>query len=187
VRAVTTPPQPSTSPEPHEPYTLSNLMPAPTPPASPPVKRVGAWTTIGAGIAVVVGSFLPWATITVPIAGTVTASGTDGTDGWVTAAIGALLILYGAATMRRQLPIAVDTLAVLAGLGVAGLAVWKIVDLQSSVADMREQMSADGDEFGFAEALADAVHARVGVGLWLLAAAGLAAAGYVGYTMVRRS
>jgi membrane-associated protease RseP (regulator of RpoE activity) len=181
------PPQPAPSPEPGEPYTLSDLMPGPTPPAaSPPAQRTGAWTTVGAGVAVIVGSFLPWASITVPIVGTVTASGADGTDGWVTAAIGALLALHGAATLRKRLPITVDTLAVLAGLSVAGIAVWKIVDLRSSVEDMRRQMSANRDEFGFADALANAVHARVGVGLWLLIAAGLTAAAYVGYTIVKR-
>jgi hypothetical protein len=71
---------------------------------------------------------------------------------------------------------------------VAGIAVWKIVDLRWRVADMRAELAdpAEGDEFGIAARMADAVQVRVGVGLWLLVAAGLVAGVYTGYTLLRR-
>jgi hypothetical protein len=130
--------------------------------------------------------FLPWATITAPFVGTRTVSGTDGTDGWITAAVGIAVAAYGAVLLRRPLPAVVGGLAALGGLSVAGLAVWKIVDLRSRVADLKAEMVADGDEFGFAERMADAIHAQIGVGLWLLVGAGLMAAACVGRTLLRR-
>jgi hypothetical protein len=77
-------------------------------------------------------------------------------------------------------------LAALAGLGVAGIATWKIIDLRGKVNDMRAEMKADGDEFGIAEAMADAVQVRVGAGLYLLIAAGLTAAVYITYAALKR-
>jgi hypothetical protein len=74
----------------------------------------------------------------------------------------------------------------LGGLGVAGLSAWKVVDLRSKVADMKADMARDGDEFGIAAAMADAVQARVGVGLWLMIGAGLAAAVCAGYVVLAR-
>lgn len=177
---ATTPP---VVPGPREPYTLANLMPSPTPPAQPPNKAI-AWTVMGAGVAIVLGSFLPWASVTVPIAGTVTKAGTDGTDGWFTAAAGALIALYAFTTTRRRLPNWVSGLAVLAGFGVTGLAVWTIVDLRSRVAEARAGMLAEDNVF--TSALAGAVQARVGVGLWLLIAAGLVTAGAVCYSLLKR-
>ncbi len=182
-----TTPQPSIVPGPDQPYTLGNLMPAPAaPPSPPPADRTGAWVALAAGIAIVLGSFLPWASITAPLVGTYTVSGTDGTDGWLTAAVGVLLALYGGAALRRPLPTVLGVLAALAGVSVAGVALWKILDLQARVNEMRETMTAEGDELGIAARMADAVQVRIGVGLWLLIAAGLVAAAYTGYTLLRR-
>lgn len=189
---MTTTPQPPVVPGPDQPDTLGNLRPLPTRPPSQspaPLNRTSAWIALGAGVAVVIGSFLPWASITAPILGTVTVSGTDGSDGWITAAAGSLLALYGGATLRRRIPAAVGVLAALAGLGVTGVAVWKIVELRSRITDMRTEMAqaTEGDELGFASALADAVHARIGPGLWLLVAAGLVAAISIGHGVLRRN
>lgn len=117
--------------------------------------------------------------MTAPFVGTVTVAGTDGTAGWITATVGALIAGYGALALKRRPPVAVSALAVLAGLAVAGIAVWKIVDLQVKVSNMRAEIEADADEFGIAAAMADAVHVRVGAGLYLLTAAGLVAAVYI--------
>lgn len=175
------------SPDP-QPPTLNDLMPAPMQsPPTQPVNRTLGWAAIAAGAAIVIASFLPWGSVTAPIVGTVTASGTDGADGWITAAVGALIAGYGYLALRRRPPVAVTALAALAGLGVAGVALWKIIDLRSKVAELRAEMKTDGDELGIAAAMADAVHVRVGAGLYLLIAAGFAAAVYIAYSALKRS
>jgi len=186
---MTAPSQPPVTPGPAEPYSLTNLMPAsetPPPPATAALpSKAPSWTALGAGVAIVIGSFLPWGSVTAPFVGTVTVFGTDGPDGWITAAVGALVALYGGMTLRRRFPAVLGVLAALAGLGVTGVAVWKIAELRSRIADTRAELAED-DEFGFASALADAVHARVGAGLWLLVAAGLVAAVSIVYGLLRR-
>lgn len=156
--------------------------------AGPPLNRPAAWTTLGAGIAIIVGSFLPWGSITAPIVGTITVSGTDGSDGWVTAAVGALVGIYGFASLRQRMPLAIGVMVALAGLSAAGIAVWKILDLRDRIADMRAEMAAtaERDQLGIASAFADAVHARIGAGLWLLVAAGAAACVSIMYGALKR-
>lgn len=195
---MSTPPQPppewayhldEPAPEPGRPYTLGELMPDPAPAPAPPgrpVDRTAALMILGAGLGIVLASFLPWATITAPIVGSMSVSGTDGGDGWITAAVGAAVAGYGAMILRRRLPAVLGWFAALGGLGVAGLAVWDIIDLRSRVADLKAEMVADGDEFGFAERMAEAVHAQIGVGLWLLIGAGLTAVVAIGWTLLRR-
>ncbi|PWR14880.1 hypothetical protein DKT69_14120 [Micromonospora sicca] len=88
---------------------------------------------LGAGIAAVIGSFMPWGKVSAPILGTVTVSGVDGSDGWITAGLGLVLVVYAGMSLRGQrTPMAVPVLAVLAALGLLGVGVWKIVDLQAT-------------------------------------------------------
>jgi len=192
---MTDPYQQPAAPDASQQYTLGNLMPTPSGPPTPaptgmPATTLAAWITLGAGLAMILGSFLPWASITAPIVGTYTVSGTDGTDGWVTAGAGVFVAVFAALWLRGKLPQSGATLAgvvaALGGLGVAGLSAWKVVDLQSKVADMKADMAEDGDEFGIAAAMADAVQARIGAGLWLLIGAGLAAAVCAGFLLLAR-
>lgn len=178
--------------QPDRPYTLDNLMPGPTPAPTlpgPDRSRIRAWVAIVAGAAIIIASFLPWASVTAPLIGTMSVSGTDGGDGWITAAIGAALEVYGAMTVRRRPHPAITALAALASLGAAVMAAWKIVELRQKVTELRAEMAADAadDQLGIGRAMADAVHVRIGAGLWLLTAAGLVAAVYLTYAMIRRA
>ncbi|WP_116068367.1 hypothetical protein [Asanoa ferruginea] len=132
---------------------------------------------LGAGAAATIGSFLPWASVTAPLIGTVSASGVDGTDGWVTAALGLALVAFGTLTLRRhRMPSAVPVLALLAALALLALGVWKIADLSSAEEDMRQQMAtpSEDDVFGIGASMSQAVQMKVGIGLWLIMLAGLA-------------
>jgi hypothetical protein len=195
---MTTPPYPNPPATPEPQYTLGHLMPDPTAASTPaptarsmPAAQVAAWITLGAGVAIVLASFMPWGSITAPIVGTRTVSGTEGSDGWITAGVGVFIAVFAGLRLRRQLSgtagAAVGALAALGGLGVAGVAVWKIVDLQSKIAELKAEMTRESDEFGIAAAMADAVQAQPGVGLYLLIAAGVVTAVTATYVALARS
>jgi len=174
---------------PNSPIPLSESQPphAATAPVPAQPRPVRVWLVLGAGVAAVLGSFLPWASISAPIVGTMTMSGVDGPDGWITAGLGLLLILYGSLILRgRNTPRVLPVLAALAGLGLFGLGGWKVADLWTRVADMREEIapSAEEDIFGIRQAMSQAVQVHVGFGLWLLMAAGLVGAVTIGLMML---
>lgn len=106
----------------------------------------------------VVSAFLPW--ITLPIIGS--KSGVDGTDGWIAVGmfgVAAIIALAGPSVMGSGRRTWFGILGIL-GLG---LGLWKISDVYS----IQSQMAAEG---GFGSRMAEAI--SVGIGLWLLAAAG---------------
>lgn len=126
---------------------------------------------MGAGLAAVIGSFLPWATVSAPIVGTQSASGVDGSDGWVTAGIGLLLVAYGAISLRNQRTnLSVPIVAVVGTVALLALCVWKLIDLEIKIRDFRAGLAASvsDDNFGIGKALSDATQIKVGVGLWLI-------------------
>ncbi|MCO1597643.1 hypothetical protein M8C17_21050 [Micromonospora sp. RHAY321] len=142
------------------------------PTAARPIRE---WIVLGAGIAAVIGSFMPWGKVSAPILGTVTVSGVDGSDGWITAGLGLALVVYAGMTLRGQRThMAVPVLAVLAALGLLGVGAWKIADLQATEAEMRAKMSGEDDVLGIGKAMSEAVQVNVGSGLWLLTFAALA-------------
>jgi hypothetical protein len=53
------------------------------------------------GAAIVVGSFLPWITATIPLAGSIARSGIEGGDGFATVILGASAIVAGATSLSR--------------------------------------------------------------------------------------
>ena len=142
----------------------------------------------GAGTALIVGSFMPWATVSAPILGSISMSGTDGSDGWVTVFLGVLLVGYGLVTRARRLPMVVDIFAAMAGIGAIGWAGWHIYDLQRLGEKMQAGMAqtAGDDPFGPASSLAAASQFKVGGGLWLLVAAGLVATLSAGFGLYKR-
>ncbi|MGY4900431.1 hypothetical protein ACWEEK_33270 [Micromonospora aurantiaca (nom. illeg.)] len=106
---------------------------------------------------------MPWAKISAPILGTMTVSGVDGSDGWITAGLGLAMAVYAGLTLRGQrMPIAVPVLAGLSALGLLGIGVWKIAELQSKEADMRASMSGRDDPLGIGKAMSAATQIRVG-------------------------
>lgn len=176
--------QPPVSPVPPPDHQLLGAAAAP-----PPERSIHVWFVLGAGVAAVIGSFLPWASISAPIVGTMSVSGVDGTDGWITAGLGLLVILYGSLILRgRNMPLVIPVLAALAGVSLFGLGVWKVADLWTHVAEMREEMAASAEEdvFGLQRAMSEAVHVRVGFGLWLLTFAGLVGVATIGLMMLMR-
>jgi hypothetical protein len=103
---------------------------------------------VGACLVVVVGAFLPWAKLTT-ILGSLTKSGIDGGDGWISAGAAALSII--AFTKNRR----GDYIgAMVLGLLAAAVGLYDVVDISKFV----DRVESEG------EGLATA---SVGVGLWM--------------------
>ena len=170
------PPAPSMQPPHGQPPSDNQPVRAAAAPVPAPSQPVLPWIVLGAGVAAVIGSFLPWASVSAPLLGTITVSGVDGSDGWITAGLGVALSIGGGLGLRKQqAPIVVPILAALAALALLGLSAWKVIDLQMSEAKMRAEManSTEEDIFGIGRAMSEATHMSVGSGLWLLTFAGL--------------
>jgi len=137
--------------------------------ATQPIKA--GWVIIGAGIAAVVGSFLPWATVTAAFVGTISVTGTDqrGGDGWLVVALGLAAVAVGIFLVRGR-RLAKTTSAVTVAL--FGLASFEILYIATKLGDS----SFDS---------AFIANASIGIGLWLVLAAGIAAA--VGMVLVWES
>jgi hypothetical protein len=154
-----------------------NPLPPPTAspywaPAAPPKSAnvVGVIAAASAA-AMCLGSFLPWATVTAGLFGTISVNGMDG-DGKITLALGfvaGVLLLVGALGNNR-VPVIIGTVA--AGLGGAA-AVYDLINVSDMVAGSSS----------------DFVQAQVGVGLYLCAFGGVAAAvlGIVAATQIKPS
>ncbi|MCW3819582.1 hypothetical protein ONA91_34600 [Micromonospora sp. DR5-3] len=109
---------------------------------------------LAAGIAAVIGSFMPWAKVAAPILGSMSLSGMDGKDGRIVVVLGLVVAAYGGLSLRRQsVPIVAPIFAGLAALALFGIDVWKIVDLRATEAEMRESMSGEDDPLGIGKAI----------------------------------
>jgi hypothetical protein len=117
--------------------------------------RVGAWLLLGAGIAVCVGSMLPWASVTT-VFGTIHVDGTQG-DGTITLALGVGLIVMGVlGCLTARWPLAVSAMLAFVTSALAGVvAALDIVNVRD--------MAAEPGGRGMAVT-------SVGVGLWTVAA-----------------
>ena len=116
------------------------------------------WLLLGAGVAVVGGFFLPWISAQIPLAGTVTANGTD-LEAWVPLGGGSILVLLalqtltsGPAGTRYTWP-----LALLVALGTAIL----VAAPYQAVTDQLGTFDNQG------------IRGNYGIGLWLIAAGAL--------------
>lgn len=110
---------------------------------------LAGWLLLGGGVALVLGAFLPWATITAPLIGTVSKSGIDGGDGWIMVAVGLVLAVLGGRRLSSGHVVPFIPAAIVAVLG-AALTLYELIDVGSA-----------------SEGLATA---HIGVGLWLGAA-----------------
>jgi hypothetical protein len=148
-------------------------MTYPTPEQPPPVVDLprspikAGWAVIGGGAAAVVGSFLPWITITAAFVGTISRSGTDGnftrgelSDGWIVVALGLAVVGLGILLVRGY---RLAWTASLVSLALFGLAVFELLNVMDRLSDpaFESEMVAN---------------ASIGPGLWLVLAAGIAAA-----------
>jgi O-antigen ligase len=132
------------------------------------------WVVLAAGVAAIVGSFLPWATVSAPIIGTISKSGTDGSDGWVSVGLGALLVTYSVVRLWPiRLPVAVTALAGLVAALLVGFGIVEFIDLSSKADEAKSMMAGRDDPFGIGAAFSKAVQIKPGAGLWLVTAAGL--------------
>ena len=119
-----------------------------------PDKAGPALTAIGGGI-VLLGSFLPWATVSSGF-GTASVSGTEG-DGKITMALGIALVTLGVIELTRSTSLRV--LILIAATLAAGIGVLDFISANERVA---------GVESAF-------VHASVGVGLYAVIGGGILA------------
>ena len=116
-------------------------------------QRMWSWVTLVAGIGLVVGSLLPWATISAPFIGTVNITATDG-DGMLTLIAGLAVSLIGILGLTPR------------GVGVAGLVSLTFLVLLAAFVAFTDLgnisgLAADVSEDGFGAA-------SVGIGLWLV-------------------
>jgi hypothetical protein len=134
-------------------------------------QKLWAWVTVASGVGLVVGSLLPWATLTAPFVGTVEITATDG-DGMLTLIGGLIVGVIGILGLTR-------------GVGVFGLvSLFLAVLLAAFVAftDLGNvtEMAADFNDEDFGAA-------SVGIGLWLVTVATIiGAVGWFGLLFNRR-
>ena len=131
------------------------LAPPPAP-AVPvvPVRTAGAWWLIAGAGAAIVGSFLPWATITAVFVGTINKSGVQGGDGWISIALAVPLLVFGVRAARSLGAVPVGWSIVLA-LVLGAFAVFEVSDASNKVSAANAAVNGYG-------------HADVGFGLWLV-------------------
>ncbi len=166
--------------------TAAGPGPAPSPYPPSPVdegakRRRFAAYVVGAGAALMVGgSFLPWVKLNAFFI-TISRSGVDAGDGWISVILGGLLAVVAwrlvAGAARR--PTAPVVLAILLSLGAAGLAVFEWVDIENATNDISSEAGLDegiGDAFDFGTLVSK------GMGIYVVGIGGLVGvAGAIGF------
>jgi hypothetical protein len=105
---------------------------------------VGAIVAIAGGVLLAIGSFLPWAEVSGGGV-SVSAKGTDGSDGWITLAAGVVAIAAGIAAIRGARR-ALAVLMILAGVVGGGVGVYDAISAEDSAKDaVAEEAAAQGD------------------------------------------
>ena len=137
-------------------------------------RRFDGYLLLGAGVLIMVGSFLPWASANVVILGRFTESGFQGGDGWIAVGIAVPLAFLGVLAIRSPQPLPVGLLAL-------ALAIALLTFVSYEAANVSKQLS-DANDLALG-----LVHATVGPGLWVMyAAAALAITGSVAAIVGRR-
>lgn len=146
-------------------YQFSDVSTAPALPA-PPVRTSGILITIAGGL-LVLGSFLPWATVHV-FGRTIHRSGMDWRAGIFVLALGVITLLVGiAALVRLRLPNLTGLAIMIAGAIAAVLGIWEFARVSTRLNTFR----ALEDRFGPARGLlARFATGHVGIGLWAVIA-----------------
>jgi hypothetical protein len=136
-------------------------------------RRFEGCLLVGAAVLIIVGSFLPWAKVTVVLLGTFTESGFQGGDGWVAIGIAAPLAYLGIRAVRSPQPLRVGVLALVLAAALSAFVVYETADVSNKLSNVNDVA------LGLA-------HATVGIGLWVMyAAAAFAIIGSTG-TIVKR-
>ena len=137
---------------------MSDQLPKPPSSLSPPELGEASISAgprnllVGALSVVLIGSFLPWATVTAPFIGTVNKNGVEG-DGLIVAVISGLGLFQLLFSSKKTGLI--PSTSIWLGLAVASVCIYDIVDVQSA-----------NDELGIGMI-------QVGVGLWMSTAGAL--------------
>ncbi|HEX5950602.1 MAG TPA: hypothetical protein VFZ96_06335 [Actinomycetota bacterium] len=143
---------------------------------------LGGILSLVGGALLVVGSFLDWAAASG--AGTsVSATGTEGTEGWITLVAGVLVLAAGAAIVRRTGGRGVAILAIVAGLIGGGVGLYDAVMAEDIFLDLwAEELAREvGGSVEQLRALLDAaiqmgeLAVTVAIGLYLVIAGGVLA------------
>ena len=122
-------------------------------PSTRPGDERGGWMIAGAGAAMAIGAFLPWAKVTAAFVGTISVSGMDGGDGWLFLIGGIVLGVLGwRLRFASRSLIGPSILTVILGV----LAIVEVGNVSSRIDDVQDTGMAS---------------ASVGFGLWLLCAA----------------
>ena len=140
----------------------------------------GILVIIGGGLAVL-GSFLPWISMTAPLVGSVTKSGIEGGgDGIVTVVVGLVVALLGVALVARSgsTPRAVLG-TVLTSVVLGGLAFYDMADVNARAVLAHTQLILEDNPF------TDAVNISTGMGLYVILVG--AVLGFVGAIVALRA
>ena len=136
------------------------------------VARVLGLVMVGGGVAVILGSLMTWAQITVPIAGTLTRTGIDsGADAVFCIVVGGVACLVGLRTVFLGGPAAgaATERAVVATVGVLGAVCVVFAVVAAKHVDDRLGSLLDHVP-GFARSFVDG---QVGAGIWVVLAGGV--------------
>ncbi|NMO54657.1 hypothetical protein HH310_26160 [Actinoplanes sp. TBRC 11911] len=145
--------------EPYFDFELGQATTQPIPHMAAPASPTALWFAFGAGIAGLMGSFMPW--VKINFFGGMSSSGVDGTDGWYSVLLGAAIAALAIWLVRNPgRHLALSLLAMLCTIGLTGLGVYEVIHL-----------SGDIPESEFAGTVS------VGIGLWLIIAAGVVGTG----------
>lgn len=122
--------------------------------ASPAFKADGSVLALLGGLALIVGSFLPWITATAPLVGSISKSGMDdGGDGTITLVLGiAVAALCLVRLLGANTSMASAVLILLAGIGAAFIGFIDLADIQERVSSATE--------------ISSSISASAGAGLW---------------------
>jgi hypothetical protein len=114
--------------------------------------NLAAATVAVGGLMIAAGAFLPWATVV-----GLSVSGTEGSDGWIVLALGAVLSFIGLRNLRSAGSATATAAGVLVGLVAAGVGIWKYASVK---------------DIGGGDVLASAL-VQVGAGVYLIIVGGL--------------
>ncbi|HZD17224.1 MAG TPA: hypothetical protein VE669_03680 [Actinomycetota bacterium] len=115
--------------------------------------RIGVPILLLAGLLAAIGSFLGWATLEAG-GDTATASGIDGSDGYVTLVCGSVVAVVGLVSIRRPRR-TMALLAIVAGMTSAGIGTYDALTAEDGAIDALAAQLADG--FGVTEPRAHAL------------------------------
>jgi hypothetical protein len=130
-------------------------------------EMIGGIITGLGGVLIMLGSFLPWLTATIPLAGTITVNGMQGEgigDGVITLVLGMIAVLLGVAQVTGNLPARWRLLPIMIGVLTGLIAAYAYNDVQGRIHSVTAE--------------SDLVTASVGMGIYtLFVGAGFAIAG----------